>query len=685
MNTQSTLQVRALAGNSEAIELLVYGPIGSDEWSAAASVAAADIVRQLSASTAREITVRINSPGGSVADALAIHSALRSHPSRKNVIVDGIAASAASLVAAAGDDVAMAQTTLLMIHAPWSMASGNAIELRQFADVLDRYAEAMATAYARKTGRPAAEVMRLLTDGEDHYFNPAEAVAFGLADRVLDEAPPSQSLAAPAAASIRQGLRVLADRAPTRYRSLLRTLTNPQKETPMNSKTEPQAGAPVDPMAALRDRNFRIRDICKSFSGQPHIAALEADALADPAVTLDQFHSQVFAALAANCPGPLTPQPRASAFGSAWQPEREDGFVQAAADALAIRAGIRVAKPHPAAADLRNTSVQDLARASLSRAGRSHRDLSGHALIQAALTSGDFGNLLSNALGKAVRAGYESDVQSHAAWVRFTQVNDFRTQTRPILGAAPALDKLLQLESYKQGGWAEDSASFALEKFGKLFAISWEALLADDLAAFQRVPQALGAAARRAEADAVYLNLTAGAGAGVVMQDGQPLFHSTHNNIVATASFPDSSSLGAARALLRRQRPVGNVGFLNLQPAFLIVPPELETAAEILIASASRHVTGTSGSTTDGVQTPWIANLTLVVEPRLSGFWYVAASTAQIDTVECATLSEANGAPIVEELVGEGATNDSIVWKVRHPLAARALDWRGVARVAIPT
>lgn len=680
MRPAPTLQVRALAGDPAALEVMVYGPIGSPEWNAPESTEAATVVRAIrAASTARTIRVRINSTGGSVADGLAIYNALREHPARVHVTVDGLAASIASVVAMAGDEVEMPEASLFMVHAPWTFTGGNAAQLREAAEVLDKYAGLLAGAYARRTGKPLAYWRAVLDDGADHYFTAPEAIAAGLADRIAATA--AEPL--PIAASLRGDFDQFLTRAPARYRALLRDLATP-KESRMTTTTEPQAGAPVDALAALRDRNAKIADMGRQYLADERVQAITRDALADVSMSVDAYYAKVLATLAAGRE-PLNPQPRGASSVDAWQPDRSDGFVQAAGDALAIRAGIRVAKPHPAAADLRFSSVQDLARASLSRAGRHHRDLAGTALIQAALATGDFPALLSNSLGKAIRMGYESDMQSHAAWVRFSSVPDFRSQTRPILGAAPALDKLAQLEDYKQGEWSEDSATLLLEKFGKLFSISWEALLADDLGAFLRVPQSLGAAARRVECDSVYANLTAAGGAGVTMQDGQPLFHSTHNNIVTTAANPDATSLGAARALLRRQRPVGGVGYLNLTPAYLIVPPELESAAEILIASASRHVTGASGTTTDGAQTPWIAGLTLVVEPRLSAHWYLAASTAQIDTVEVATLAEANGAPIVEELVGEGARNDSFIWKVRHPHGARALDWRGLVRIAVPS
>lgn len=678
-----TLTVRALAGDPSTLELLVYGPIGAPDWNAPESTEAREIVAAIRGATgAKTIRVRINSTGGSVADGLAIYNALREHPARVIATVDGLAASIASCIAMAGDEVEMPEASLMMVHAPWTVALGNAAQLRVAADVLDRYADLLSGTYARKSGKPLAHWRRVLEDGLDHYYTAAEAVAAGLADRIVDTA--TEPL--PIAAAARGDLDQFTARAPARYAALLRALTVPKEHT-MTTTTQPQAGAPADPMAALRERNARIDEIARQYPGDTRVQALARESLADLNVTTQGFYDRVLATLAAGAEpvGPAAHYGRTAGTVDAWQPNRGDDFVQAAGDALAIRAGIKVAKPHPAAADLRMTSVQDLARASLSRAGRHHRDLAGAALVKAALSTGDFPALLSNSLGKAIRMGYESDAQSHAAWVRFGTVNDFRAQTRPILGAAPALDKLAQLEEYRNGAWSEDSATFALEKFGKLFSISWESLLADDLGAFLRVPQALGAAARRVECDSVYANLTAAAGAGVTMQDGNPLFHSTHANIVTTAANPDATSLAAARALLRRQRPVGGVGFLNLTPAFLIVPPELETAAEILIASASRHVTGASGTTTDGAQTPWIAGLQLVVEPRLSAHWYVAASTAQVDTIEVATLAEANGGPIVEELPGEGAKNDSMVWKVRHPHAAKALDWRGIVRVAVPS
>lgn len=97
---------------------------------------------------------------------------MKRHPAAVDVQVDGAAISCAGYIAMAGDTVTMAENAMLMIHAPWGIAVGNSAELRDQADVLDKYASAMATSYAAKSGKSVPEAMALLTDGKDHYPPP---------------------------------------------------------------------------------------------------------------------------------------------------------------------------------------------------------------------------------------------------------------------------------------------------------------------------------------------------------------------------------------------------------------------------------------------------------------------------------------------------------------------------------
>lgn len=126
------------------------------------------------------INLFINSSGGSVFDGVAIYNTLKRHPATVNVKIDGIAASIASVIAMAGDTITMAENGWMMIHDPWVMAMGNARELRDQADVLDKVGKGLVDTYAGRTGLDAGEIASLMA--AETWFLGAEAVEKGFAD-----------------------------------------------------------------------------------------------------------------------------------------------------------------------------------------------------------------------------------------------------------------------------------------------------------------------------------------------------------------------------------------------------------------------------------------------------------------------------------------------------------------------
>lgn len=202
--------------NGEA-ELLIYGFIGG--WYE--GVTAESIVEQLGAITASTINVRINSDGGAVTDGIAIYNALRRHGARKVVTIDGVAASIASLIAMAGDEIVMAANTLMMLHAPGGAHWGNAAEHREFADVLDTYATAMLESYARRVPAKRSQIDSILRSPKDTWFTAAQAVEYGLADRVLEDAVEEEGSDATAAAALLSYISAIAA-APVSFETGLR-------------------------------------------------------------------------------------------------------------------------------------------------------------------------------------------------------------------------------------------------------------------------------------------------------------------------------------------------------------------------------------------------------------------------------------------------------------------------------
>lgn len=183
--------------NGEA-ELLIYGYIG--DWFD--GITAEGVVSQLNGTSAETINVYIASDGGVVNDGLAIYSALRRHKARKIVYIDGIAASIASVIAMAGDEILMPPHTGMMLHAARGPAFGTAQDHEDFARDLRANNGLILEAYVSKAPGKRAELEAICNGTQDHWFSASEAVEFGLADRVLEEEAREPTDAAAAAAML---------------------------------------------------------------------------------------------------------------------------------------------------------------------------------------------------------------------------------------------------------------------------------------------------------------------------------------------------------------------------------------------------------------------------------------------------------------------------------------------------
>lgn len=146
-------------------------------------ITAGDVIKQLNELKVGTLNVHINSPGGSVFDGFAIYNALHSHPAKVLVQIDGIAASIASVIAMAGDEISMAENAMVMIHRPSCMAMGYANELRAQADVLDKLHENIAQVYVARTGM-ALDAVNAAMENETWYSS-GECKALGFCSAVI--------------------------------------------------------------------------------------------------------------------------------------------------------------------------------------------------------------------------------------------------------------------------------------------------------------------------------------------------------------------------------------------------------------------------------------------------------------------------------------------------------------------
>jgi len=682
---RKTAMAAAILGVAAAAEIFIYGDIGESWWEE--TVSAADFVRELNALDVEAISVRINSIGGSVPDGLAIYNAMKRHKATITTEVDGMAFSIASLIAMGGDKVHMASNALLMVHAPWTYAAGNAVELRELADQLDTWAAAMATSYAAKTGDQAA-MLALLTDGKDHYYTAEEALAAKFVDVTTDPMPVAASAAR--------------DLPLSRYRSLpasLQAAGTPAAaaapsadEDPMKNRTNmlllaaigaagaaaagggsaaaPAAAAPAPAvpdaaavLAADQVRRTAIRASFARFVDQPGVADMQRACEDDHVVTPEAAGARLLAHLAQGA------TPVAGAHVTTVEDE-SDKQRKAATQSLLARAGLDKAE---GANPYRGFTLSELARASLARAGQRTDGMDKMSFIGAAFThsTSDFPGLLANVANKALLKGYTEAEETFQLWTRAGSLGDFKTGKRVDLNAFPSLRKVAEGAEYKYATMGERAESIVLATYGELFSITRQAIINDDLDSFTRVPRLMGRAAIRTVGDLVYAVLTS----NPTMSDGVALFHATHANLLTGAAISTGSvdAMGAAMAVQKQGNAILNIGL-----KYLIVPRALKGAANVVRASEFEV-----GATTKNNTVPNSVRDTfeVVSDARLdaasAAVWYGAADPNVTDTIEVAYL-DGNDQPYLEQKSGWNV--DGTEFKVRIDAGVAPLDFRTMAK-----
>lgn len=709
------MRLQPVAESDGVYELLIYGDIGESWWTE--SVTAQSVAQQLNDldSTVATINVRINSYGGSVADGLAIYNALKRHKAAKAVTVDGVAMSSASLIAMAGDTVSMPSTSILMIHAPWGGVYGNAKELRQYADVLDTFSASMADAYVKKSGKSKEEILGLLQDGEDHYYTGEEAVAAGFADAVdsdaVEEADPDEQARA-FAASLAQ--RVTARGASARYANLAfaAALRAPRAsvivpaasgaqapDAPPNPPAEPAANTPPadagnpsgdntmltpEQKKALAARREAIRAQFAPFQArgdldQAALATLLRDCEDDTDLTVEAIGTKLLAFL-----GNATPATPSASGASAAAPtgqltqDETKNYRDGAIAALMHRSNPAAHKLEGPAANFRGMDLQDMARDALGRAGQNPQGMSKQEIAVKALQStSDFPAILGNVVSRSLRAGYEGTQRTFLPFSRQTTLPDFKEITRVQLGGAPSLKRVVEGGEYEQGTIGEGAEKYAVQKFGRIVALTWETVVNDDLDALSRIPFAFGASAADLESDLVYAILTG----NPKMADGKALFHADHGNLGTPAALADAldptkpNPLSDMRKKMTLQKGLDG-RYITVRPKFLIVPPGLEEVA-LKVTNASIIAGKGADLNVTGV------TLTPIVEPRLHDgseiAWYGAAEPGVIDTIEYAYLEGHEG---VFTETKHGFEVDGVQVKCRHIFGAKAIDPRGLYKNA---
>lgn len=213
------LTIKQKANKPSEAEMYIDGEITATQWDDTDTTAAGFRDALKSLGDVKEINLHINSPGGSVFEGIAIYNMLKQHKAKVNVYVDALAASIASVIAMSGDAIFMPANSMMMIHNPYTMAMGNADELRKAADDLEQITKSSVISYLDKAGDKLDEdTLRQLMDNET-WLTAQEAVDYGLADEVIESNQAVASLNNPFAKRFKHLPKQLVDK-PTPQQSL---------------------------------------------------------------------------------------------------------------------------------------------------------------------------------------------------------------------------------------------------------------------------------------------------------------------------------------------------------------------------------------------------------------------------------------------------------------------------------
>lgn len=350
-----------------------------------------------------------------------------------------------------------------------------------------------------------------------------------------------------------------------------------------------------------------------------------------------------------------------------------DKFRAAAQDAVLMAAGIPVADAAPGANELRGHSLVELARESLQREGLQANFGDNMELARQAINStSTFPAIMSNLANKSVMTGFNEAETTFQIWAGKGSNRDFKEAARVALSEAGNLELVPEGGQFPHDSLGEASARTKVATYGKLFSLTRQAIINDDLGLFSKIATKYGSAAKRLVNKMVYAQLTG----NVKMQDNIALFDTKHGNVAGTGEALSVKAIAKAITAMRRQKGITGDATLNITPKYLVVPPELEMTAYQIVNS-----TAAVDGVNSGVVNPYKGRFVVVADAELTDpdAWYLVADASQHDTIEVTYL---NGVETPRLETRQGFDVDGIEYKVAFDCGVSALDFRGLYKNA---
>jgi hypothetical protein len=431
--------------------------------------------------------------------------------------------------------------------------------------------------------------------------------------------------------------------------------------------TGSEAANPLAPPARRSARGMTDKQVREAtrIAAKDGVDAVILQRHIDDGASLDEFRAFVFDRAAERADRTAV---RAH-IGNGETLDNPDFLGRAISDALYARMSGKA--PEGAAREMMGRSLLDIGAMLLQARGERvswGREQLASQILTRTQTTSDFPTLLTASGHRVLVEAYQSAACPLRELAKRRDAVDFRAISMVKLSEAPQLLEVKEGGEVKYGARAEAKEGFALKTYARIFSLSRQALINDDLGAFADTSAAFGRSAAETEAGLLAGLLTANAGAGINLDDGNPLYTTTRGNKAGAGGAIAIDTLGAARKAMRDVKGLDGVTPLNVTPAHLVVGTAKETEAEQFLATLYPHVATDANPFNNG-------RIQLHVEPRLAGnAWRLFADPAAVPTIIAAYLNGGDG-PLLH--TREGWETLGFEFRAVLDFGCGIQDWRG--------
>lgn len=440
-----------------------------------------------------------------------------------------------------------------------------------------------------------------------------------------------------------------------------------------DDEKDPTKAAEQRGAKAERSRITAIREFGTRFKVDSKVT----ESIVERGLTVDQAKIELLTTLA-------TRQAAINPIAGGTMPDKQ--LIQTARNmeaAILHRAAPGKHKLPEEARGMRGLTLIDMAKESIEMVGGSTRGMDRHQIARMALnvtgfaqqraagmhSTSDFPLILGNTINRSLRAAYDAVEPTWQPLGRQANFADFRARTSVALGEASRLEKVKEGGEYKYGSLPEEGSTIRAEKWGKIIALTWEAIVNDDLNAFDKIPTALANSARQTESDVIWDLFV---NPNIKYSDGVALFATGHGNVAGAAGPLNIANLQAARTAMRTQKGIDKKTFINVEPRYLVVGPLNELAAYQYTSTAYTPVNNAT------INPVYNTQLIVIVEPRITDYsWFLVGANAE--TFEWGYL-DGEGGMITD--TREGFEVDGVEVKARLVFGANWVDYRGAYKNA---